>query len=138
MILESSEGIEHYLLEHRNFEECILQSVQWHHFGTVIDLVFDYIWDVDGSIKPGNAPEVKTLRFRNVQELHVCNALNESMVLSPGDLTWGLSEVASVERVIDETEVAKYKHLPIPIYHLRCRWEGARQIDVIFGTLEVS
>jgi len=82
-------------------------------------------------------PHRKTLTLRNVQELHVRNALSEYMVLHPDELNWGLSEVSSV-RVVDDAEVlSRYQFLPIPLHHLRCNWEGERRIDVVFSTLDV-
>jgi hypothetical protein len=138
MIYESQERIAEYLRSNRNFEECLLVDVRWKHFGTVIELEFDYTWGADGSVRPEYAPiDLKSLVLRNVQELHVCNALNERMSLHPEELNWGLSEVSSV-RVLDENQfLSKYQSLAIPLHHLRCNWEGRRRLDVVFSTLEV-
>lgn len=139
MIYESHELMAGYLRENRNFEECLLVDVRWRHFGTVIELVFDYTWTSDGCVRGEYAPaDLRTLVLRNVQELHVCNALNEYMSLHPEELNWGLSEVASV-RVLDEHRfLSKYQSLPVPFHHLRCSWEGDRTVDVVFSTLEVE
>ncbi len=138
MIYESKELIAEYLLENRSFEECLLVDVRWKHFGTVIELVFNYIWHSDGSVLPEYAPiDLRILVLRNVQELHLWNALNEHMTLHPDKLNWGLSEVASVRLVEDEVVLSTYQALSVPFHHLRCNWETNRQIDVVFSTLEV-
>lgn len=138
MSLESAEAITDYLRRHRDFEECVLEDVRWLHFGTTVELVFDYIWDHDGTVRPEYAPaNRKTLVLRNVQELHVWNALSEYMVLHPNELNWGLSEVSSVRLVDDEQVLGRYALLPIPLHQLRCNWEHERRVDVVFSTLDV-
>lgn len=138
MILEASDSMRAYLRHHNDFGECVLEEVRWEHFGTVIVLVFDYVWDDDGAIRASlNVPLLKTLRFHNVQELHVLNALSEHLSLHPSEVNWGLSEVAAVQLVDDPEVLARYQSLPIPLHHLRCSWEGERHIDIVFSTLEV-
>ena len=138
MIFESLDLMAGYLRENRNFGDCLLVDVRWRHFGTVIELIFDYSWTPDGSVRAEYAPsDLRALVLRNVQELHVCNSLSEHMSLHPEELNWGLSEVASV-RVLDEDRfLAKYQSLPVPFHHLRCSWEGDRTLDVVFSTLEI-
>lgn len=139
MICESSESIEAYLKQHHDFGECILQDISWRHFGTIIDLVFDYIWTDAGTVRPEYKPSVqKTIRLHGVQELHIYNALNESMSLHPDKLNWGLSEVSSVRLMNDELLLARYCTLPLPLHHLRLNWEGDRRIEAVFGTMEVE
>lgn len=137
MMLETSAAMIAYLNRHRDFEECVLEEVRWRHFGTVIDLVFDYIWTDEGAVRPEYIPPTsKTIRLHGVQELHVYNALSEYMTLHPEELSWGLSEVSSVRLVDDQQVLAAYRFLALPLHHLRCNWEGERRIDVVFVTME--
>lgn len=138
MIYESQEMIAEYLRENRSFEECLLVDLRWRHFGTVIELVFDFTWTGDGSVRSEYLPpDLKTLALRNVQELHVHNALSEHMSLHPEELNWGLSEVAAVRLLEHDEFLSKYGTLPVSLHHLRCSWDGGRRIDVVFSTLEV-
>ena len=139
MIFESREAMIDYLREQRNFQECLLMAIIWGHFGTVIELVFDYTWASDGSLRPEYASaDVRTLVLRNVQELHVSNALNEHMILHPEQLDWGLSEVSSVRLCDDQRFLTRYQSLAIPFHHLQCAWEGERQVDIVFSPLEAK
>lgn len=139
MIFESSEAIEAYLKQHHDFGECILEDVRWRHFGTVIDLVFDYIWTAAGTVRPEYMPPaLKTISLHGVQELHIHNSLSEYMSLHPNELNWGLSEVSSVRVINNEQLLARYRSLPLPLHHLRLNWEGERRIDAVFGTMEVE
>lgn len=137
-MLESKEQIVHFLEQHHDFAECVLDEVCWHHHGTIIDLVFEYIWTDEASVRPAHLPSVqKTLRFHVVQEFHVCNGLTVDTSLRPDALNWGLSEVAVVRLLDEETFLVPYSRLPVPVHHLRCLWEGERKIDLVFSTLEV-
>jgi len=139
MMLESVEMIADYLSQHRAFEECILEDIRCRHYATVVDLVFDYVWSSDGSLRSEfEQPDRRVLTFHNVQEFRLFNALTEHMVLHPEELNWGMNEVALVRVVSESTVIGKYEQLPIPIHHVRCQWEGDRRIDIIFGSLEVS
>ncbi|MDP1857259.1 MAG: hypothetical protein Q8K82_01230 [Gemmatimonadaceae bacterium] len=138
MILDSAEAIAEYLARHGDFGECILEDIRWCHFGTVLEIDVDYIWEDDGTVRSEYAPKnLKTLVLRNVQELHVCNALNVYMTLHPEELNWGLSEVSSVRLLDEEHRLSKYQALPVPFHHLSFNWEDERRIDVIFSTVEV-
>ncbi len=139
MILESAAAICSYLEQQRHFAQCILEDLCWRHYGTVLELVFDYIWTDEGDVRPEYAGKnIKTMVLRNVQELHMWNALNEHMTLHPDDLNWGLSEVAAVRLIEDDTLLANYAKLSVPFHHLGLRWEGDRRVDVIFGTMETA
>ena len=93
----------------------------------------------DGSVRPDYVPpDLRTLRFRNVLELHVRNGLTEQMMLRPSELNWGLSEVSTVRLVDDEQVLARYQALALPVHHLQCNWDGERRIDIVFSTLEVE
>jgi hypothetical protein len=139
MNYESREAISEYLKEHRHFEECILHDVRWEHYGTVIALDFDYIWTTTGEARPEYGREQhRDLTLHNVQEFAINNAMTEYMALHPAEINWGFSEVAAVRVVEDSAMLRKYHRLPIPLHHLRCQWEGARRIDVVFSTLEAD
>ena len=138
MMLESAVQITKFIEKHHEFAECVLVEVRWQNYGTVLDLLFDYIWADDGTVRPDYLPPVlKTLRFHVVQEFHLANGLTVHTSLRPGALNWGLSEVAAVRLLDDETLLDPYGHLPVSLHHVRCVWEGERRIDLIFSSLEV-
>jgi hypothetical protein len=138
MTIESPGEMEVRLRELRNFEECVLEELRWCHFGTVIELVFDYIWQDDGSVRPEYVgPKFRTIVLQNVQEIHIDNALTEYMMFHPNELNWGASEVAAVRLVNESRNLLKYRSVALPLHHLRCEWEGERRIDVIFATMVI-
>src|SRR5829696_2809705 len=131
MNLESAEAIVAYLKDRNSFEECILHSVEWQHFGTVIDLVIEYWGSESFTIRPPGVPSKRvTLRLHVVQELHLLNALNDAMSLRPDQLNWGLSEMALIQLVEDSPELRRYASLPVSLHHLQCVWDSGRQLDV--------
>jgi hypothetical protein len=138
MMLLSDLQISDYLKQHRLFAECIVEDVLWQHYGTIIDIVIQYIWLDDGTVRPAYLPRVsKTLRFHVVQELRLVNGLNVHTSLRPDAINWGLSEVAAVRLLDDEGLLNKYRHLPISAHHIALLWEGTRRIDIVFSTLEI-
>lgn len=138
MMLESAERIAAYLKSRHSFEECVLRSLEWQHYGTVIDLVIEYWWAEGFTMRPaGVPPELVTLRLHVVQELHLQNALTDATSLRPDELNWGLSEMASLQLVGDSPGVLKYASLPVSLHHLQCVWDSGRQLDIVFSVLEV-
>jgi len=147
----TTEEIRRSLAMHYEFGECILEDVRWRREGTVLDLVFNYVWEGYAAVDPPAArrrdygrirqdldrPVTKTLRFHLVQEFRVFNALNDLHCANPEEIGWGLSEVAAVRAEESESVLSPYAGLATPMHHVACRWEGERRIDVVFSSLEV-
>ncbi|MFI0417419.1 hypothetical protein [Spongiactinospora sp. 9N601] len=124
------------LAHYQNFGECIITDVGWAHYGTSIEVSFDYIWD-GTRIRDdlGTRPHIVVVRAVLVQEMHLGNALNVSMLEHPEKLNWGLSEVAQVVLVEDSDMARPYSHPSgLQCHHLAIRWEAKRRIDMVaFG-----
>ena len=138
MMISKLEKLRMRLHEYYDFEECIIEDVRWREYGSVIDLVFLYIWDEEHRVRKDidSGPRI-ILRFSLVQEWHLYNALNSSMLENPECLNWGLSEVACV-RIGEAREfTSAYKSSPRSFYHAVIHWEGERRIDIIFRDLEI-
>lgn len=145
MMLRTEESIRRFLQQHHEFGECVLLDIRWHHFGTVLDLVFDYAWD---DIRAGerqsriradvNTPLLKTIRCHLVEELHLKNGLTPAMMESPRSIAWGFSEVAAVRLENDERFLSPYRSALVPFHHLACLWEEERRIDLVFSWMEVG
>ena len=145
MILTETNQIRQALAALNNLGECVIIELLWEHFGTTITVVFNYIWTDDGKIRSDLAIEYPlVLRFRVVQELIVKNGLNSAKVTKTENMNWGLSEIAAAELVDDEKILTPYSNLPVSFHHLVFYWESgnrkleARQIDVVFSTLEIE
>ena len=130
--------IEEFLKKHKDFSECIIEELSLKDYGTTLEVVFNYIWTESGQPRANlDEPTNIGLRFRLVQELHINNALNSSMLHDPGSINWGLNEVALVEVVNDSTALQTYEPSLAPLNHLAFLWEADRRIDVVFSELEV-
>jgi hypothetical protein len=128
--------IEEFFREHKNFSECIIEKLALKDYGATLEVVFNYIWTESVELRPNLDERYEiVLRFRLVQELHINNALNSSMLRDPESINWGLNEVALV-KVVDDNELQRDEPSPVPLTHLAFFWEGDRRIDVIFHKLE--
>lgn len=137
---ETMENIKSLLESHRNLQECVLLDIRWLHFGTTIELIFDYVWDESGKIRADlNQKEPVIVRLKLVQELHLNNALNESMILEPYQINWGINEVAAVRLEENQNMLKPYNKLPKPFHHIAVLWErgNVRRIDVVFSEMEI-
>lgn len=135
-----TEDISKKLEEYKNFQECVLLDVRWYHYGTTVELTFDYVWDTDGKLRTKlNENEPIVVCMRLVQEFRLNNALNEAMVLQSEQINWGLNEVAAIRIVEDSELLDRYSKLPKDFHHMAVLWErgSSRRIDVIFSELEI-
>ncbi len=134
------EHIKSLLASYRNFQECVLLDIKWLHYGTTIELTFDYSWNKQGKIRENlNEKEPIVMSFKLVQEFHLTNALNESMVLDPYRINWGINEVAAIRLEEHSTMLKPYEELPKEFQHIAILWErgNMRRIDVVFSELEI-
>ena len=127
-------NIEKFLIEHRGFEECIIEEFHLTDYGTTFEVAINYIWDATGQLRANlDEPQTIVLRFRLVQVLHIDNAFTQQMLRYPGEINWGLNEIARIKLVNDPVEVGSERSF----IHLRFVWEGDRKIDVVFLEFEV-
>ena len=127
------------LREYRHLEECLLVEVLWKNYGLTLECIFNYIWTPDGKVRRNLAePDLVTVTFDLVQELHVQNALNEAMCREPERINWGISEIALMRLEEHQDFLHPYQALPIPFHHMAIiRHQGSRT-DIVFSTFEMS
>jgi len=129
------------LLLWNNFEECLLQNIQFVDFTSSVILEFNYIWSAEGAIRDDieSVPKIVKVVCRLVHELHFIGGLTVSMCQSPAKIDWGLSEVSSIS--INEEqglEYSKYTERGIPIVSLCCHWEGSRKLEIICSSIDIK
>ncbi len=123
---------------YRDFMECILQSVTFTDFQTVLTLTFDYIWLSDGTVRPDeDAKLLVTLRLLAVQEVDVRNSIPQMVTGDSTVVNWGFAEIARIE-VDDDSRAAVYAGHSVEFHHLRIWREEGPWIDAIFSALEVA
>jgi hypothetical protein len=129
------------LEQHRSFEECLLRELRTTHFGTAVELRFEYIWDddeADGHLV-ADEPRPVTLRLESVHEIRFLTALPAGVLAQPERAGWGLTEVALV-RLDDSSKLLEAHRAQSErlLHHLVVEWEGDRQLDLIFERLGCS
>ncbi len=130
--------MQEWLRDHNHFSECIIEEMRLNDYGTTLELLLNYIWANGRTLRSKlDEPELITLRFSLVQEIHIINALTPAMVAGPEQLNWGINEVALVEINADGL-ATQYNALPKPFYRCTFKWEGMqRRIDLVFWQLEL-
>jgi hypothetical protein len=110
----------------------------WKDYGTVIEFPFNYIWSSDGSIRANLEQEqIVTVHFNIVQEVHIKNAFNISMVLFPEKINWGSCEVAILEIEDRKDMLYHYNSYPVDFHHAAIKWENDRRIDIVFSDMRI-
>jgi len=129
-------GISHIteiLGKHNRFQECVIESLSFKQFGTVFEVVLDNIWDDSGKNirKNLNEPNLVHLQFAPVQKITLNNALNDSMLDHPEELSWGLNEISYMA-------LEDNSHNEYPGFHtMRLYWESDRYLTITFVTINV-
>lgn len=140
MRLESVAEIKRAIDGLRGLSECLLDDVRWRAYGSVVDLVFNNVWTPAGEVRRdvGTRGDPVVLRCHLVHHLSLHGALTDAQVLQPGEIRWGLSEVAVV-RVRGDSPLSKtLASIPLPVHHIEVLWERARRLDVVFSYLEIE
>jgi len=146
-------NIREVLFNHCEFADCVLQDVSWQQFGTVIELVLNYLYPdcegfyLDSNGHPGirerrhranlNEPLLKTVRLSSIQEFHVHNRLNDIQIGDLDTIDWGFSEVEVIRIEDNNLFLASYRNRSIPFHHIAIHFSGDRRIDVVFGNIQV-
>jgi hypothetical protein len=129
--------LDEMLRDYKYFQECVILEFRIKHYQTTVELLFDYIWTQDGEYQPiVNATKLAVI-FRVVQEIHVHNDLNDTQVLNPEAMNWGMNEISWIRIRDDEKFLKPYKELPITFHHAAISWENGRRIDIVFSELEI-
>lgn len=113
----------------RFLEECLLHDMHFIKFGFGVELIFNYVWDEDGSSVRRDvleSPIFLALRLFGVESLLFKGSLTHGMKTRPDLIDWGLSEVACVRPFEDAGQLS-----------LSVQWEGDRRIDIEFMSFEL-
>ncbi len=127
------------LLTHYNqFQECLLLDIRWLRYGFTLELVFDYIWQAPGILRPNlDAEERVLVTLQAVQEMHIVNDWADENLERPEDIPWGVSEIAIMYVEHNSPLIAKYQ-TPLPQYHhLILAWESDRRIEIVCGEIHI-
>lgn len=129
---------------YRGFAECILLEVRLGRYQTVLELLFDYVWDERGAIRTdvGRRLDPVRVRFGLVTAAQFDNGLTPGQLAHPELMNWGANEVAGVQ-VTEEVE-----RIPLPsggelaLHEGTVNWEptpiGRRRIVVRFAHLAIE
>lgn len=124
--------------QYRYFSECIILGIEWRDYGTTVDIEFQCMGNADTKAPGGVQRSNRFLvRFFLVQEFHIWNYLNDSMVERPDRINWGLNEIALARLDYDEELTRSYEHLPVSFHHISLLWEGDRRITVVCTAIEI-
>lgn len=134
------DAIQDFLKLHKNFSECVIETIGFEHFGTTLAIRMDYIYDSNGNIRRNlDEPNIITFAFKVVQEVHIYNGLNEIQSSNPELLNWGFNEVSRVILVEDSKLLENYRGLSMPFFHVSFQWEGKKShIEIVFSEFEVA
>ena len=121
----SAEAIDAVLRSLGFLGESLLGDVRWRRYGYSVELIFNYVWDRGGRIRPDveGTPWLVTISCEGVERLTVKGGLSDAMKREPNQIGWGLSEVAVVRAepcsVLDGIGVA-----------VTASWESDRELRV--------
>lgn len=109
----------------QDLAECLLVDVRWTQFGFGVDLVFNYVWESDGALRPEveTDPHLVTISTVGVARLCLDGHINPAMFETPGEVGWGLSEVAGVR--VEPHDVFGGAGVLVGVF-----WESGRSLSV--------
>lgn len=123
---------------YRDFEECVVESISWSDYLTSVQVLIDYVWKPDGSVRPDQEDRALVeITFSLVQEFEMHNALNPAVVDDPSMMNWGRNEIARLV-IVDDDRSHKYAGYLVPFHHAILRWESKTWIDIVFAEMEIS
>ncbi len=129
------------LTKYKNFEECVINDIQFKKHGYEVEFLINYIYNKKGVINFDIDRQTKLI-FNCVQEFRITNSWNSSQISEPENINWGSSEVAIIQLSDGDSDLLnKYKsHLEenISFHHVEVLWESERRIDIIFKDLSVE
>lgn len=127
------------LRTYNNFDECVIMGVALRDYQTTLELSINNIWETSETIRANlDDVDLVVVTFKLVQELHITNNLNDSVVLEPGNMNWGMNQIALVKMEDERSFLDRYKDLPVRFHHAAILWESDRRIDVVFAHLEIT
>lgn len=138
MRYDDKDRISRVLEEYNNLSECILLECNLKNYGMTVELVFNYIWEDNGTVRSNlKSQEILVLTFHIVQELHIRNVLSDIVCINQEEINWGINEIALVKIENDQNFLCPYQSLSIPFNHIVIFWEDERRIDIVFSALEI-
>ena len=145
--------IRELLYNNYEFNECILEEVNWLKYGSSIEFRLNYIFTdskgfyIDSSgkhcIKTGkhreniDIPFIKTIRFNLVQEFLLKNFLPIDNKEEISNINWGFSEIDVLRIEDNEVFLSYYRKEEIKYHHFTVFFDGGRRIDIVCNELEI-
>lgn len=128
MTIRDMRSLESSLERWNNFEDCLLHDVHPVMFGYGLELVLNYVWSEDGTVRPDavEKPRLVVLRLLGLESLEFRGGLSPAMKQEPEAINWGLTEVASVRAKEAPSEMA-----------IAVEWESERKITAQFVEMEI-
>ena len=146
--------IRELLYNNYEFNECILEEVNWLKYGSSVEFKLNYIYTdsngfyIDSSgkhcTKTGehreniDIPLIKTIRFNLVQEFLLKNFLPIENKGEIDNLDWGFSEIDVIRIEDNDIFLSHYRKNAIKYHHFTIYFGGARRLDIVCNELEVE
>ena len=146
--------IREILYNNYEFNECILEEVNWLKYGSSIEFKLNYIYtdsngfylDSTGKhlIKTGkhreniDIPLIKTIRFNFIQEFLLKNFLPIDKIEDANNINWGFSEIDVIRIEDNEMFLSYYRKEKIKYHHFAILFGGKRRIDIVCHELEIK
>lgn len=122
-----------FLEKYRNLEDCIIRNISFEKFQMKLEIVVEYIWNDEGFVKPFNEKEdIFIMRFDKVQEVIIKNNFNDSMLMHPEELDFGINTISLAKLVNDPKLLDPYKKSNNNFQHFAFLWNSGRRIDIVF------
>lgn len=119
------------LKEHVYFQECILENISFHDYGTTIVLTFNYIWSNDFKVRPNlDEKQIMNLRFSSVNRFVIDNELSDSVINQPEMINWGFNEISKIN-LLETTCSSNFLQVEI-------LWETKRRILIEFSHMDLE
>lgn len=129
-------NIQEILNKYNNFQECILENINFCDFGTTVSLTFNYIWDENKLIRKDlDKSKLIILTFNQIQEFHLENGLTEFIINSPSKINWGINEISLIRLNERSQLLDKYNFSNVKFHHISILWESKRQLNIIFHSI---
>lgn len=146
--------IREILYNNYEFNECVLEKLDWLHFGSSVEIKLNYIYTdsngfyIDASGKHCikncklrenlDIPLIKTIRFNFVQEFLLKNFLPIENKDEIDNLDWGFSEIDVIRIADNDIFLSYYQKNAIKYHHFAIYFSGARRLDIVCHELEIE
>jgi hypothetical protein len=131
--------IDETLKRYLNFEEWIIDSIDFQKFGTSIRIELYYPLTEKFEVIHGEKNYRRCVfLFEGVQEFQMENHLSSSIIENLQEINWGLNEIALFKIVKASETLKKYADSKVPLIESAFLWENDRRIRIISANVTVE